>query len=177
MAPFCKEAIKMNERELEKKHLTKTLDIIQNEQEILQKQRDSNNASFQEQLKEITDQKIKIGSDESFYESVIDYQQHEQELVLRYQTAESQEKRIRTLKTMADTPYFARIDFKEGIEPKETLYLGIASLRDSHDSPIVIDWRAPIANLYYEGELGTAYYETKTGYRDYCKNIKQEGLS
>ncbi len=152
----------MNERELEKKHLTKTLDIIQNEQEILQKQRDSNNASFQEQLKEITDQKIKIGSDESFYESVIDYQQHEQELVLRYQTAESQEKRIRTLKTMADTPYFARIDFKEGIEPKETLYLGIASLRDSHDSPIVIDWRAPIANLYYEGELGTAYYETKT---------------
>ena len=47
---------------------------------------------------------------------------------------------------MKDSPYFARIDFKEDRET-ETLYLGIASLRDLAEETIVIDWRAPIANL------------------------------
>ncbi len=62
---------------------------------------------------------------------------------------------------MEDNPYFARIDFKEETDA-ETLYLGIASLRDLSEETIVIDWRAPIANLYYEGEIGPAFYETDT---------------
>lgn len=60
---------------------------------------------------------------------------------------------------MRGNPYFARIDFKEDAEA-ETLYLGIASLRDSTEETVIIDWRAPIANLYYEGELGATNYET-----------------
>lgn len=82
-------------------------------------------------------------------------------MLIKYQTAESQEKRVKTLTTMAVNPYFARIDFKEEQET-ETLYLGIASLRDKDEETIVIDWRAPIANLYYEGELGETFYETDT---------------
>lgn len=62
---------------------------------------------------------------------------------------------------MEKSPYFARIDFKEGYEAPETLYLGIASLRNQEtEDTLVIDWRAPIANLYYEGELGTTFYAT-----------------
>ncbi len=45
---------------------------------------------------------------------------------------------------------------------KKHFYLGIASLRDQQEETIVIDWRAPIANLYYEGELGETFYETET---------------
>ncbi|MDR4196538.1 DNA helicase, partial [Bacillus cereus] len=74
---------------------------------------------------------------------------------------ESQQKRLQTLTVMEDNPYFARIDFKEETDA-ETLYLGIASLRDLSEETIVIDWRAPIANLYYEGEIGPAFYETDT---------------
>ena len=150
----------MNERELESIHLNKTIDFIKNEQDVIQKQQKENTNFFQKELKEISDKKIRTGSEESFYESVLEYQQHEQELTMRYKTSESQEKRIKNLQVMEDNPYFARIDFKEDEEPKETLYLGIDSLRDPSDEPIIIDWRAPIANLYYEGELGTAYYET-----------------
>ena len=63
---------------------------------------------------------------------------------------------------MASNPYFARIDFQEEQE-KETLYLGIASLKGSaKKETIVIDWRAPIANLYYEGELGETFHEAET---------------
>ena len=79
-------------------------------------------------------------------------------LLMRYQTLASQEKRQKVLRLMEENPYFARIDFKEDQEA-ETLYLGIASLRDTQEETIVIDWRAPIANLYYEGTLGQTSYE------------------
>ncbi len=152
----------MNERLLEQQHVESTVDVIQNEQILIKKQQAALQDTMQTQLKEISDKRINIGSEEAFYESVLEYQQHEQELTLRYQTAESQEKRLKTLATMSGNPYFARIDFTEGDEPRETLYLGIASLRDSKENTLVIDWRAPIANLYYEGELGMTYYETDT---------------
>ncbi|MCF1584594.1 AAA family ATPase [Tetragenococcus koreensis] len=148
----------MNERQYEEKHLAQTISLIENEDEMLKNQQKELQKTMQNQLKEVTGNTINTATEESFYESVVEYRQHEHELTLRYQTAEAKEKRMNTLQTMAQTPYFARIDFKEEQETAETLYLGIASLRDKKDDTIIIDWRAPIANLYYEGELGEAYY-------------------
>lgn len=148
----------MDERQYEEQHLAQTITLIKNEEKLLKNQQKDLQKSMQSHLKEVTENTINTASEESFYESVVEYRQHEHELTLRYQTAEAKEKRMHTLQTMVNSPYFARIDFKEGQEAAETLYLGIASLRDKYDNTIIIDWRAPIANLYYEGELGQAYY-------------------
>lgn len=64
-------------------------------------------------------------------------------------------------------PYFARIDFKshnpEGKAKLEKIYIGKASLYDAIDEmPIVVDWRSPIANVYYEGRIGNITYESET---------------
>lgn len=149
----------MNEKAKEQLHVDETIALIQAEQQLLEKQQQALTSTVQEELKGIADKTIRGGSDEAFYESAVEYRQHEQELLLKYHTAESQQKRIKTLKTMSNNPYFARIDFREESDT-ETLYLGIASLRDPQEETIVIDWRAPIANLYYEGELGPTFYET-----------------
>ncbi len=150
----------MTARDLERKQLVQTIALIQKEQEIIKKQQEVAADTLQTQLKEVADKRINTGSEGAFYESVVEYQRHEQELSLRYQTAETQMKRLKTLSVMEKSPYFARIDFKEGYEAPETLYLGIASLRNQAEDTLVIDWRAPIANLYYEGELGTTFYAT-----------------
>lgn len=150
----------MDERAKEQQHVEWTIALIYNEQQLIKEQQQQLSGKMQAELKEVADHQIRGGSDEAFYESAVEYRQHEQELLLKYHTAESQGKRLKTLATMKDNPYFARIDFTEGKEGKETLYLGIASLRDKNQETIVIDWRAPIANLYYEGELGPAFYET-----------------
>ena len=150
----------MTARDLERKQLVQTIALIQKEQEIIKKQQEVAADTLQTQLKEVADKRINTGSEGAFYESVVEYQRHEQELSLRYQTAETQMKRLKTLSVMEKSPYFARIDFKEGYEAPETLYLGIASLRNQAEDALVIDWRAPIANLYYEGELGTTFYAT-----------------
>ena len=72
----------------------------------------------------------------------------------------SQVKKLDDIKKIKDKPYFARMDFKEKSKELEAFYIGKISLLDSKIAyPIIVDWRAPIANLYYEGKLGDASYE------------------
>lgn len=73
--------------------------------------------------------------------------------------------KVRNLYTARDKPYFARVDFQETDSVKtENLYIGKMSLaRDEDQEIIIVDWRAPIANLYYEGRLGNSSYECPDG--------------
>lgn len=149
----------MNERQMEQAHVDETVQLIQLEQKLLNSKQHELTQEMNTSTKETANHRIRAGSNEAFYESAVEYRQHEQELLLKYHTLDAQQHRLQTLDVMQGNPYFARIDFKEENEA-ETLYLGIASLRDLTEETIVIDWRAPIANLYYEGEIGPAYYET-----------------
>ncbi|MDY0407070.1 RNA polymerase recycling motor HelD [Virgibacillus sp. 179-BFC.A HS] len=69
------------------------------------------------------------------------------------------------LRRLKDSPYFARIDFKEAHEKEpEAIYIGTASLLDREEEDILIyDWRAPISSLYYDYALGEASYQTMEG--------------
>lgn len=64
-------------------------------------------------------------------------------------------------------PYFGRLDFhEEGTEPIVPYYLGkVGIMDDSSKEPIVIDWRAPLASLFYSfsGEEELAYYRAPEG--------------
>jgi DNA helicase-2/ATP-dependent DNA helicase PcrA len=75
------------------------------------------------------------------------------------------ELKVRNLEAARSKPYFARMDFREtGKEDAEKLYLGKLCLnRDEDQKLIIVDWRAPIANLYYEGRLGEAGYHCPEG--------------
>ena len=73
-------------------------------------------------------------------------------------------KKIMDLKKIKSKPYFARIDFKASGEEKEKLYIGKLSILDSKEQkPIIIDWRAPISNLYYDGRVGKSHYDSPGG--------------
>lgn len=61
-------------------------------------------------------------------------------------------------------PYFGRIDFREYKRDVETFYVGKFGLGDlENGDEKVIDWRAPIADLYYSGTEGDAYYVAPMG--------------
>ena len=67
-----------------------------------------------------------------------------------------------SLKRHQDSPYFARIDFKEENDASEKkYYLGKVGLVDEDANQYIVDWRAPIANLYYDSALGNSEYHTK----------------
>ncbi|MFL0252319.1 RNA polymerase recycling motor HelD [Clostridium neuense] len=66
------------------------------------------------------------------------------------------------------TPYFARIDFREKRSINiESYYIGKFGLGDNtNGEEKVIDWRAPIADVYYSGTQGEVTYKIPNGYVD-----------
>lgn len=62
-------------------------------------------------------------------------------------------------------PYFGRIDFQnKGSEDVKPVYIGMYNFKhDSQSTPIIYDWRAPISGMFYDYELGTAFYESPSG--------------
>lgn len=56
-------------------------------------------------------------------------------------------------------PYFGRIDFyDEMLEKEESLYIGKGGISIDTTHQAVVDWRAPVANAYYENGLGKCSY-------------------
>ncbi len=84
--------------------------------------------------------------------------------------------KLRNLIAAKSRPYFARIDFTENSKKNtEKLYIGKMSLiRDEDQQLIIVDWRAPVANLYYEGRLGDASYQCPDGVIDGTLNLKRQ---
>ena len=73
--------------------------------------------------------------------------------------------RIRALRALADSAYFARVDFtEEGDTKAEQIYIGRHALYDEGDrTPLVYDWRAPISSIFYRFEKGPVFYEAPMG--------------
>jgi len=69
---------------------------------------------------------------------------------------------LRRFRRMLDSPYFARVDFRESSDSPtwiddtvEQIYIGRASLMDEKTLDcLVYDWRSPIASLFYRGNTG-----------------------
>ncbi len=64
------------------------------------------------------------------------------------------------LEAIQQKPYFARIHFQKEGDMDEFLYIGKTSLfhRETQE-PIIVDWRSPVANVYYDGRLGDLTYQ------------------
>ncbi|MFR8169261.1 MAG: AAA family ATPase [Marvinbryantia sp.] len=59
-------------------------------------------------------------------------------------------------------PYFGRIDFRDPhVSQAESYYVGRVGISKNGVEPVVIDWRAPVASVYYENALGPCRYVVK----------------
>ncbi|MCR5566076.1 MAG: AAA family ATPase [Clostridiales bacterium] len=72
--------------------------------------------------------------------------------------------RLRQLSMASGQAYFARLDFIPSGGSPETWYLGRWGVLDPVTLvPVVVDWRSPVANLYYSGQIGRMDYEAPDG--------------
>ena len=70
-------------------------------------------------------------------------------------------------KEAIDKPYFGRVDFRERKKDCESFYICKIGIMDSIEAEeVVVDWRAPIADLYYSGTIGDVSYEAPDGWID-----------
>jgi DNA helicase-2/ATP-dependent DNA helicase PcrA len=74
-------------------------------------------------------------------------------------------------------PYFGRVDFREHRGFTESIYVGKKGINSSKDGEeVVVDWRAPVADLYYSGTGGEAYYTTPKGIVEGILELKRKFL-
>ena len=139
----------------EERHLKDTIDII-NEETIkyIEKRKD-----VSEQI--LDSRKKFIEEYEDDEDRVIEYFDHERYIVEElYRTID---KRLLELVKLKEAPYFGKIGFiEDGI--LEEIYIGRYGLNQDHSfEPVIVDWRAPVASLFYKGMLGKTSYNTPLG--------------
>lgn len=98
----------------------------------------------------ITNTKLKY---ENVFKFHTDYEQAVEEQLLLG-------KKLNILNKNINKPYFARIDFSNlNDNLLDTCYIGKVGLTNYDNEVIVVDWRAPIAAIYYDSNIGTTHYK------------------
>ena len=72
---------------------------------------------------------------------------------------------LQKLFKIQNKPYFGNIIFENKIDGIQNIYIGITHVEDNLDY-YVHDWRSPICSLFYDYELGEAWYEAPDGIVD-----------
>ncbi|MGL5354567.1 MAG: RNA polymerase recycling motor HelD, partial [Clostridium sp.] len=101
-------------------------------------------------------------------------------------------KEIENYEEALNSPYFGRVDFREYRGQDESIYIGKQGVNSSADGEeVIVDWRAPVSDLYYSGTGGYAYYKAPAGiiegnlllkrkfllHEDNIENIFDEGIN
>ncbi|MBD5462945.1 MAG: DUF4968 domain-containing protein [Lachnospiraceae bacterium] len=135
-------------RQAEEAYLEKTLAIIRDNiksygHEITRMQED-----IDEMLERYHDNDVEVFS---ILNTTMTLHEHMQRALARNEKARSK-------------PYFGRIIFHdEMLDKEESLYIGRGGIAKDATHQVVVDWRAPAANAYYENGLGKCSYEAPGG--------------
>ncbi|MBY0121260.1 RNA polymerase recycling motor HelD [Bacillus sp. S/N-304-OC-R1] len=141
------------------------LDFTKKYMDVVIKTAETSKDQFQENMKEAF-------QDADWLESSLGYAS----LLTNARFFEMSRDELKSLKNARNKPYFARIDFLlQDLKDEEILYIGKTSLYSRENKEqIIVDWRSPIANLYYEGLLGEVHYDSyDEGFNGYLSLKRQ----
>lgn len=71
--------------------------------------------------------------------------------------------RLKHMTMLSSSPYFGRIDFSELGSEEERVYIGLHGLFGDGHEIVIYDWRAPVAGMFYDCEVGPAEYVAPEG--------------
>ncbi|ELC8444094.1 AAA family ATPase [Clostridium perfringens] len=96
-------------------------------------------------------------------DKLIEYFDHER--YVKEQAFTTIDRRLKELTILKDSPYFGRVTFNDlEFDQKDTLYVGRFGVTpEGSYEPVIVDWRAPVASLFYHGSLGEATYNSPDG--------------
>lgn len=68
--------------------------------------------------------------------------------------------KLRRVMLLLLQPYFAKVtlEMRPGRPPRD-VYIGAAGMTDERSRPLVVDWRSPVAETYYNQQMGPTSFE------------------
>jgi DNA helicase-2/ATP-dependent DNA helicase PcrA len=95
-------------------------------------------------------------------DKVTEYFDHER--FVKEEAFKTIDRKLKELTILKENPYFGKVGFTEEEDLLENLYIGrFGVTQEGRYEPIIVDWRAPVAALFYHGSLGTAVYNSPVG--------------
>lgn len=96
-------------------------------------------------------------------DKLIEYFDHER--YVKEQAFTTIDKKLKELTILKESPYFGRVTFNDlEFDQKDTLYVGRFGVTpEGSYEPVIVDWRAPVASLFYHGSLGEVSYTSPDG--------------
>ncbi|MCM0649531.1 AAA family ATPase [Clostridium swellfunianum] len=107
-------------------------------------------------------------------DKVIEYFDHER--FVKEEAFKTIDRRLKELTILATAPYFGRVDFRdEEFDDLGSIYVGRFGMTPEGEyEPVVIDWRAPVAALFYTSSLGQNSYTAPAGKVDVNILLKRQ---
>ncbi|WP_346890252.1 AAA family ATPase [Clostridium sp. UBA1056] len=95
-------------------------------------------------------------------DKIIEYFDHEN--YIKEENFKSTDRKLKELTVLKSSPYFGKITFREEDYGIEDIYIGRfgVTLEETFE-PLIIDWRAPIASLFYNGTGDVGHYNSPDG--------------
>lgn len=140
--------MKNTDREAEERYLRETLQVIQRNVQNYEQEVSRMQEEIDEMLDHYHDNDVELWSALNNTITLNEHMKRALERNIRAQTK----------------PYFGRIIFHdETLDKTESLYIGKGGISSDRTSQVVTDWRAPVANAYYENGLGKSSYTAPDG--------------
>lgn len=140
--------MKHTDRESEEQYLKETLKVIEDNLANYSCEVTRMQAEINEMLEHYHDNDVELWT---ILNNTITLNDHMKRNLLRNERAKQK-------------PYFGRIIFHdETLDKEESLYIGKGGISKDNTNWMVVDWRAPVANAYYENGLGKCSYEAPGG--------------
>jgi DNA helicase-2/ATP-dependent DNA helicase PcrA len=148
------------EFDLEQKHLTKIYDKLLEMKNELEDQIAALDEKASDEKNDIRDNiRLDYADDETTMETLTEIEVWNRYIDTYNIESKSLGTRLRTVKKLLESPYFAKISLQfDPSEPEESYYIGRAAISENGYDQLIIDWRSPIAEVYYNQENGPTHY-------------------
>lgn len=95
-------------------------------------------------------------------DKIIEYFDHEN--YVKEENFKSTDRKLKELTVLKSSPYFGKVTFREEDYGIEDIYIGRFGVTlEKTFEPLIIDWRAPISALFYNGAGNVGHYNSPDG--------------
>ncbi len=145
----------------EQNHLSKTYETLLSMEDALVARMKKTAATAEDYKRTMADEATSnFASEGEAQETYIEYANLNSVIDALNQSQQVDAEKLSHIELLKPQPYFAKVvlQFKPGAKPKE-IYIGNAGISDDSYHRLIVDWRSPVAEVYYNQSNGSTSYK------------------
>lgn len=160
----------------EQNHLTHMYQLLSTEYDELEQQMKRAHTQATEDLANMASEvRQNFGSDDEAMETYAAIETLNAVIDAYNQKHDFDADRLKRLAILLLQPYFAKVVLQmRPHAPAREVYIGSVGITDKNNIPLIVDWRSPVAQTYYNQEMGKTSYEVNGKRREVELKLRRQ---